>query len=278
MRIRRRNKAAGLPDNGRQRRPKHTMRRRLAAPLMAFAALATSPASALDSLGNAVAVIPNAVGVLGGEQVTIIQGSDLFEGQTISTGPSGEVQIVFVDDTRMVIGPNSALQIERYLLRDPNSFSQLAVNALGGTFRFISGNSPSDAYSMRTPGGTIGVRGTAFDATISWDGLLIDVMALHGTVFLCPADADSCTVLSERCSVGTITGVLHAEVIRNEQDRAEVAQAKFPFGRPDRSPAGVSGPQFPRVPRRAHRVCRGGRPASASTAATTTTAAATTSA
>ena len=77
-------------------------RRVIRASLAATAALlsmlaGTGPALSVESLGAAVAVIPNAVGELGGEQVTIIKGTQLFEGQTITTEPNGEVQLVFVD-------------------------------------------------------------------------------------------------------------------------------------------------------------------------------------
>ena len=176
--------AGNLPSAGSvgpvARVPGVIRRRIIRASLAATAALlsmlaGTGSALSVESLGAAVAVIPNAVGELGGEQVTIIRGTQLFEGQTITTEPNGEVQLVFVDDTRMVIGPNSALQIERYLLRDPTSFGQLAVNALGGTFRFISDNSPSEAYSVNTPGGTIGVR--APPLTRLWSGRTVRLMS-----------------------------------------------------------------------------------------------------
>ncbi len=185
-------------------------------------------AQAAVSLGTAVGVVPTVVGDLDGQRVTIIQGSDLFEGQTITTAAAGEVQIVFVDDTRMVIGPNSSLVLERYLLRDPNSFSQLTLNALGGTFRFISGDSPSDAYSIRTPTGTIAVRGTALDIAIDWVTRIADVMVLEGNVFVCPDNAE-CIVLTEQCQIGTIQAVTEANIVNVEATRAEIAQARFPY-------------------------------------------------
>ncbi len=158
------------------------------AALVSAVALWTAPAMAQDtpSLGQAVEVIPDAVGLLGGAQITLISGSDLFEGQTIETSASGEVHIIFLDDTRMVIGPNSTLIIERFLLRDPTTVSDLVVNALGGTFRFISGNSPSDAYEIRTPTGTIGVRGTEFDFSIDWITRAVTVAVYRGAVIITP--------------------------------------------------------------------------------------------
>ena len=129
----------------------------------------------------------------------------MFEGQTITTDARGLVQIVFADETRMVVGPNSQLVIERYLMRDPNTVSEFVANALGGTFRFLSGNSPSDAYRINTPGGTIGVRGTAFDLTI--DNLLRQIFILlypqgRGGLYHCvdgPGGTQRCTDLDDAC-------------------------------------------------------------------------------
>ncbi len=157
-------------------------------------------------IGNVAGVTPAAIAALGGQEVTVVQGIDLFEGQTIVTNERGIVQIVFVDETRMVVGPNSELVIERYLMQSPDTVGAFVANALGGTFRFISGNSPSNAYSIRTPAGTIGVRGTVFDLTV----LQQIAMMLYGggDAFHCPegtAPGDpACAVLDEFCEALSI--------------------------------------------------------------------------
>lgn len=178
-------------------------------------------------LGTAVGVQPAAVAQLGGDQVTILLGSQLFEGQTIVTSAIGEVQIVFVDDTRMVIGPNSALVIERILMRDSTTFSSLVTNALGGTFRFITGSSPHSAYQMTTPAGTIAVRGTAYDVTIEPITRRVDVMVYLGGVELCPATG-RCVILEQRCAVGNLVAA-GASIIRSEGLRMEIASTLFPY-------------------------------------------------
>src|SRR5690349_14000238 len=76
---------------------------------LALAAVFAAPAANGAVIATAAAVVPAARGELGGTQVTILQGAQLEEGQLIVTDPAGEVQITFVDNTRMVIGPNSSL-------------------------------------------------------------------------------------------------------------------------------------------------------------------------
>src|SRR5690606_42119301 len=95
---------------------------------------------------------------------TVFPYTTLFRsiGDRVVTGPSGQVQILFSDRTELVVGPRSALLIEDYLLRNDGSAGKFAINALSGTFRFVTGGAPKDSYVIKTPTGTIGVRGTAF--------------------------------------------------------------------------------------------------------------------
>ena len=48
-------------------------------------------------------------------------------------------------------------------MKQDDSVGQFTINALSGTFRFITGKSAKDAYQIKTSMGMIGVRGTAFD-------------------------------------------------------------------------------------------------------------------
>ncbi|MEO6395263.1 MAG: FecR domain-containing protein, partial [Devosia sp.] len=93
---------------------------------------------------------------------TLVVGDDLLIGDRVVTDKSGLVQILFEDSTELVVGPNSELVIEDYLLRQDGSAGRLAINALSGTFRFVTGLAPKDRYEITTPTGTMGVRGTAF--------------------------------------------------------------------------------------------------------------------
>src|SRR5690349_1740735 len=127
---------------------------------------APAMAAGEPAIAKAVDVRPEASGLYAGATVVLSAQDDLFEGQTITTGPQGQVQIVFADDTHMVVGPGSSLIIEKYLMRNGGTASAFAVSALGGTFRFITGKSAKNVYKIDTPTGTIGVRGTKFDFTV----------------------------------------------------------------------------------------------------------------
>jgi len=123
-------------------------------------------------------------------------GSAVFEDDKIVTG-SGNVQIIFVDDTKLVVGPNSTLVIDRFLLRGGNKAGKFSVAALRGTFRFISGHMAKSAYDIKTANATIGIRGTAFDFT-SGKATLV---AVHvGRVNMCAYGR--CESLDDHCGVG----------------------------------------------------------------------------
>ena len=122
---------------------------------MAFA----GPAAALEPSGHAVKVDPavNAAGP-GGKRLIELQGA-VFMGDEIVANPNGLAQIKFIDNTRIVIGPNSRLTIDTFIFNPDNTAKKVTVTAIKGTFRFISGNSPDGAYTIRTPSMVIGVRG-----------------------------------------------------------------------------------------------------------------------
>ena len=160
--------------------------------------------------GEAVGVKPQAAAQMSSATRTLVEGDDIFIGERIVTGRFGQVQIIFKDNTKLVVGPESALLIEDYLLRDDGSAGKLAVNALGGTFRFITGNSAKDRYVINTPTGTIGVRGTAFELFVLAD--LVYILMQNGTTVNCPADGSDCMILTDQCQYG-IMGVSSTEVV-----------------------------------------------------------------
>ena len=128
---------------------------------VAFAAavVLAGPAVALEPSGHAVRVDPavNASGP-GGRRLIELEGA-VFIGDQIVASPNGLAQIKFIDDTRIVIGPNSRLTIDTFVFNPDNTAKKVTLTAIKGTFRFISGNSPDGAYTIRTPTMTIGIRG-----------------------------------------------------------------------------------------------------------------------
>lgn len=156
-------------------------------------------------------------------------GSDIFIGDRVVTDARGLVQIKFSDNTKLVVGPNSSLLIEDYLLRADGSGGKFAINALSGTFRFVTGGAPKDRYLIETPTGTIGVRGTDFD--FNSDAGHMSLMLYHGAVVLCNK-AGKCVTVDDICEIG-MADLTEAQIlgIATEMTNAERNQMRgmFPY-------------------------------------------------
>lgn len=195
---------------------------------VAFLASLPSLGAAGDpAIAKAVAVRPEANGQFNGATKILLADEDLFEGQKIVTGSQGEVQIVFADDTHLVVGAGSSLVIEKYLMRNGGTASSFAVSALGGTFRFITGKSQKSAYRIDTPTGTIGVRGTKFDFSVDKDTGETTVVLFEGAVKICPKTG-SCQAVGGKCDIG-LTDESKAQVIKNGDTKHTSIASDFPY-------------------------------------------------
>lgn len=180
----------------------------------------------LAAEGQAVGVNPDALARLSGADRILTVGADISVGEQVVTGPSGQVQIVFADQTRLVVGPGSALVIEAYLFNG-NTADKLAINALAGSFRFISGHSPKPAYSIKTPTASIAVRGTKFDFNVI--PRRTDLMLYEGAVRLC-STSGQCQELIARCDLGTVDASV-AELIHHPDPNHQPLAQQFRYSR-----------------------------------------------
>jgi hypothetical protein len=180
--------------------------------LAAAAAFIAESGAAQQPSGSTVGVIPAAAaaGVTGSRVLAL--DAPIFMGDQVNTDGMGEVQIRFRDDTRIVIGPNSLLTIDRFVFNPDNTAEDVALNYVRGTFRFISGISPSENYSLRSPTMTIGIRGSAHDFS---NGAFV---LLEGTATLCHPTTGRCVDVSEPCSVVVSDGNT-IRVVETETER-----------------------------------------------------------
>lgn len=155
--------------------------------LMLLALFSIPSAVMGQGAGQVVDVRPSAQIISGGSTRTIAQGNPVSSGDIIRTGASGQVQILFPDETKIVIGPNSSMKINETLFRANGTARKFATTALAGSFRFISGKSPKNVYKLSTPVATMGIRGTAFDYTVN-RGQSADLLVFNGLVHFCASD------------------------------------------------------------------------------------------
>jgi hypothetical protein len=187
---------------------------RVLATSILMALLVVLPQSASAASGTALGVRQDAVLEQKSGKTTLVVGSDIFIGDRVVTDDKGLVQIRFSDRTELVVGPRSSLVIEDYLLREDGSGGKFAINVLNGTFRFVTGGARKDLYEIKTPTGTVGVRGTAFDGNVKPDHS--SFLLYHGSIIICN-NAGQCVTVSDHCDIGMFDPT-QASFLGNAQD------------------------------------------------------------
>ena len=162
---------------------------------------------------------------LNANEIDLKKGARVEQGSTIATQRSGRVELTFDDGTNIAIGPNSKLEITDVLMQSSNRASRFAVKAIGGSFRFISGKSDKKVYKVTTPTATMGIRGTAFDLTVTGRETLMALF--NGRVNMC-RDAQTCMLFSDPCAISFAPRRnLVAEI--KGKDAVETLGTRFPF-------------------------------------------------
>jgi ferric-dicitrate binding protein FerR (iron transport regulator) len=144
--------------------------------------LAGAAARAEDRIGNAALAINDVQRVDNGAAIGV--DDSVFRNESVRTGRDSSAKFVFVDSTNLALGASSTVKLDRFVFNDDASYSRAAVNLAKGAFRFSSGNSPKDAYEIKTGNATIGVRGTVLDI-LTRPGRTV-VSLVEGQAVVCP--------------------------------------------------------------------------------------------
>jgi ferric-dicitrate binding protein FerR (iron transport regulator) len=141
------------------------------------ASLLVSPgAMGAEAIGDAVGVTPAVVGTVSGELGVNVP---VYRDETVRTGPTGVLEIKFLDQTHLALGSSSSVKLDRFVYSGGQA-SDVVLGLSKGVFRFATGVSAKKAYWIQTPLAGIGVRGTNFTAEIGatferytiWEGAI----------------------------------------------------------------------------------------------------------
>jgi len=123
------------------------------------------PSAAEDVIGGLRKVTGKAVIERNGAQIVARDGLEVMQNDVIKTGKDGGLGIVFRDNTRLSIGPETELTLGRYIFAPAENRFEFLTRILKGTAAYISGSigklSP-ESVTIETPTATIGIRGTRF--------------------------------------------------------------------------------------------------------------------
>jgi hypothetical protein len=159
----------------------------LALLLLALAVFCVGPAPVLaaetENLGHVSRIQGEAFALHQGALVPLAQGTTVRRTDVLKTGPGARVEITMLDETRLTLGADTMLALERYDLgRQPGPGAVLLL-LTKGAFRVVTGQLTAlrgGPFEVLTPLATIGVRGTDF-----WGGMLapdeLGVMLISGS-------------------------------------------------------------------------------------------------
>lgn len=96
-------------------------------------------------------------------QIPAKPGDAVFATDTLRTETNGAVGVTLADDTRVSLGPDSEMRLERYVFAPADGALGMVLNFVRGVAAYVSGRiaklSP-DAVRLETPAAIVGVRGT----------------------------------------------------------------------------------------------------------------------
>ena len=103
------------------------------------------------------------------EQVKV--GDLVYRGDIIQTGPDGKLGVGFTDGSSFSVSNNARMELNDFVY-DPHGHSNSSLmNLTKGTFTFIAGEvAHTGNMNVKTPVGTMGIRGTAPRVEILNDG------------------------------------------------------------------------------------------------------------
>jgi hypothetical protein len=133
--------------------------------MMVFSGLALGQ----ETIGFVKTVAGDATVTDGGKVVKAVAGTPIKVNSILKTGAKGTMGVTFKDNSVMSFGPDTEVTVDEYLyspakgdLKFGASMSKGALNVVSGAIAKLK----PDAVSLKTPTGTIGVRGTNFAVKI----------------------------------------------------------------------------------------------------------------
>lgn len=116
-------------------------------------------------VGYVKTVSGSAAVVNAGNPVEAMPGTPIHMKDILKTGAGSAMGVTFKDNTVMSFGPSTEVTVDEFLYAPAKDELSLSAKITQGTLEYISGviaKLKPQAVSIKTPSGTIGVRGTHF--------------------------------------------------------------------------------------------------------------------
>jgi hypothetical protein len=142
--------------------------------LMTGAALfaLAAPAGAETPAGMIKTAAGAAFVVHAGQREPAKVGRELVRDDVLETGRDGAIGVTFRDNATVSIGPDTQLALDDFVFAPERQQYSFVTRMTRGTMAFVSGTISKlapEAVAVKTPVGTIGVRGTRFLVKLDGD-------------------------------------------------------------------------------------------------------------
>ena len=118
-------------------------------------ALQSNASYGQEAIGSATSVKPQAEA----NARTLSGGSTVYSKELIRTGDAGLADLRFHDNSNLSVGLKSSVRLDKFVYDPSKSAGGVAVEATRGSFRFVTGSQSKGSYQLKTPYGTLGIRG-----------------------------------------------------------------------------------------------------------------------
>src|ERR1700751_2164711 len=139
---------------------------RITAGAAVVAGLLALPANAALEIGKTVVVVKTVTGQVEQTVRRLVINDGVQQNEIIATEPDAASEIVFIDGTKISVGPRARITLDKFVYDPDPSKGTFFLTASQGAFRFITGSMAHQSYQIKTPNGTIGVRGTELNILV----------------------------------------------------------------------------------------------------------------
>jgi hypothetical protein len=110
------------------------------------------------TVGNVTAAKNSVQSVVGAHTGSISGGTKVYTNELLRTGESSSADLRILNDSTSTFGPLSEARLGKFVY-DPGESGALVIEATKGSFRFVTGKEGEKAYQIKTPYGTVDIRG-----------------------------------------------------------------------------------------------------------------------
>jgi len=127
--------------------------------------LGAAPVSAQQTTAAGhIKTVSGTVYVVRANGTSVVKAGDpVFATDALRTAADGKVGITLQDDTRVSLGPNSEMKVDRYVYSPGEGGLGMVLKFVRGVALYVSGRMAKlapDSVRLETPTGIVGVRGT----------------------------------------------------------------------------------------------------------------------